>query len=89
MIKNSSGKLALNNGTFIKKSVQECLRNQNSHLNTKLQLSSLKNKKVGKKVRNVLSAKCTVSTLFCQNIVYKNVYEIKIHACTPSSSPLA
>ena len=42
---------------FSKNRLQECLRNQNSCLHTKLQLSSLKNKKVGKTARNV---HCTV-----------------------------
>ena len=58
-----------------KNSVQECSRNPNSRLHTKIQLSSLKDKKVGEKVQ---SARCAVQNMHCahpvsQKIVYRNV----------------
>ena len=60
-------------------------------LHTKKQLSSLKNKKVGKTVQNVC---CAVHDVLCahpncQKVQYKNVYEIQIHTCTPNYSSLA
>ena len=44
---------------FFKNFEWECLQNQNSRLHTKLQLSSFKNKKVGKTARN-MRAICTL-----------------------------
>ena len=78
------------------KSVQECLRNSNSHLHTKLQLFSFKSKKVGKTVQNehcaVQNVHCAVQNVHCANptcqtVQYKNVYKFKF---TPShqKSPL-
>ena len=60
------------------------LRNLNLRLYTKLQLSSLKNKKSWENVQNV---HCAVQNVHCahpncQKIQYQNTYEIQIHACT-------
>ena len=56
---------------FVKNSVKAKLQKPYSRLHTKLRLSSLKNKKVGKTAENVLCPVCvsTVLTLFQKNSV--------------------
>ena len=76
---------------LFKINIFECSWNPNSGLHTKFQLSSLKNKKVGKTLHCPLqNVHCALSAhLFVHKIMYKNVYETYIQACIPNFRSLA